>query len=108
MTNRPDGGRRLRRVAHPRLWLSLAVTAYAIAFIALAFVYLVESPGVQFVALGLAAPASLIGLAMLNVWLRHSLRLQRIRLGRCAACNYDLTGNVSGVCPECGSTREAG
>jgi hypothetical protein len=22
--------------------------------------------------------------------------------GRCAKCAYDLTGNVSGVCPECG------
>lgn len=22
--------------------------------------------------------------------------------GRCAACGYNLTGNVSGVCPECG------
>ena len=21
----------------------------------------------------------------------------------CVSCNYDLTGNVSGVCPECGS-----
>ena len=24
------------------------------------------------------------------------------RAGHCAACGYDLTGNVSGVCPECG------
>lgn len=23
--------------------------------------------------------------------------------GRCAACGYDLTGNVSGKCPECGT-----
>ena len=27
----------------------------------------------------------------------------RVRLGRhCVKCGYDLTGNVSGVCPECG------
>jgi hypothetical protein len=26
----------------------------------------------------------------------------RTRRGRCTACGYDLTGNVSGVCPECG------
>ena len=25
--------------------------------------------------------------------------------GRCAECGYDLTGNVSGVCPECGTRR---
>ena len=23
--------------------------------------------------------------------------------GRCRKCGYDLSGNVSGVCPECGS-----
>ena len=23
--------------------------------------------------------------------------------GRCVKCDYDLTGNVSGVCPECGT-----
>jgi hypothetical protein len=25
--------------------------------------------------------------------------------GRCPECAYDLTGNVSGVCPECGNER---
>ncbi len=27
----------------------------------------------------------------------------RDRRGRCAKCDYDLTGNVSRVCPECGT-----
>ena len=27
----------------------------------------------------------------------------RRRPGQCAECGYDLTGNVSGVCPECGT-----
>lgn len=26
-----------------------------------------------------------------------------IRKGRCRRCHYDLTGNVSGMCPECGT-----
>jgi hypothetical protein len=26
----------------------------------------------------------------------------------CPACDYDLTGNVSGVCPECGRALAAG
>lgn len=30
------------------------------------------------------------------------LRKRRSRRGLCARCGYDLTGNVSGVCPECG------
>ena len=25
-------------------------------------------------------------------------------IGRCENCGYDLTGNVSGLCPECGAT----
>jgi len=28
---------------------------------------------------------------------------KRPRKGYCAACDYDLTGNVSGRCPECGT-----
>lgn len=30
-------------------------------------------------------------------------RLERIRRGQCPECAYDLTGNVSGTCPECGA-----
>ena len=29
-------------------------------------------------------------------------RARRLERGLCADCGYDLTGNVSGVCPECG------
>ena len=28
--------------------------------------------------------------------------------GYCKACRYDLTGNVSGVCPECGTSTGDG
>ena len=31
------------------------------------------------------------------------LRRERIGLLHCRKCEYDLTGNVSGVCPECGT-----
>jgi hypothetical protein len=31
------------------------------------------------------------------------LRRRPCQLGHCRRCGYDLTGNVSGVCPECGS-----
>jgi hypothetical protein len=34
-------------------------------------------------------------------WKRHARRRRRSQ-GRCAACGYDLRGNVSGRCPECG------
>jgi hypothetical protein len=31
------------------------------------------------------------------------LRRRRSRLGHCPACGYNLTGNISGCCPECGA-----
>jgi len=33
-------------------------------------------------------------------------RDRRPKAGRCEVCRYDLTGNVSGVCPECGTVFE--
>jgi rubrerythrin len=32
-------------------------------------------------------------------------RRERLARGQCGRCGYDLTGNVSGVCPECGTRR---
>jgi len=43
-----------------------------------------------------------IGLALGLIALR--VRSRRLKTGVCAKCGYDLTGNVSGVCPECGTT----
>lgn len=34
-------------------------------------------------------------------------RRDRRRPGHCTSCGYDLTGNVSGVCPECGTPLTA-
>jgi predicted amidophosphoribosyltransferase len=31
---------------------------------------------------------------------------RRIPPGHCQKCGYDLTGNVSGICPECGTPVE--
>ena len=35
-------------------------------------------------------------------------RRRRDRRGLCLKCGYDLTGNVSGVCPECGTLVAGG
>jgi hypothetical protein len=41
--------------------------------------------------------------AKLGWFVRGPLRrARRLRMRRCEACGYDLTGNVSGVCSECG------
>ena len=36
----------------------------------------------------------------------HWVRVRRWRRGQCVGCGYDLTGNVSGVCPECGQPQQ--
>ena len=38
-------------------------------------------------------------------WKRGEAK-ERARQGRCLKCGYDLTGNISGVCPECGTAVE--
>ncbi len=35
--------------------------------------------------------------------LTRKIHHERIKLGHCQQCDYNLTGNVSGVCPECGT-----
>jgi hypothetical protein len=46
-----------------------------------------------------AAPAALLPAGRLVSSVRRRLRRRRCA---CGSCGYDLTGNVSGVCPECG------
>jgi hypothetical protein len=33
--------------------------------------------------------------------------VERRAAGRCVHCGYDLTGNLSGTCPECGAGRDS-
>jgi hypothetical protein len=39
-------------------------------------------------------------------WFTSRRRSRRLAKGRCPACGYDATGNVSGVCPECGGAND--
>ena len=43
--------------------------------------------------------------ALTALWRPEDLRRRRAAGGLCVYCGYDLTGNVSGVCPECGGAR---
>jgi len=54
-------------------------------------------------------PVTLVSLGFAACALRRAARRRRREsLGQCASCGYDLTGNVSGRCPECGRTSAAG
>jgi hypothetical protein len=48
---------------------------------------------------------AVVAIAMIPLWRRANRNLRRAR-GRCELCDYNLTGNVSGVCPECGTPCE--
>ncbi len=56
---------------------------------------------------GVVAPVCSIypGIAFIRGPLR---RYRRRRRGLCVTCGYDLTGNESGACPECGEEVERG
>ena len=43
----------------------------------------------------------LLGLMLIPVFRRGTIEHRRAN-GMCLACGYSLTGNTSGVCPECG------
>lgn len=49
----------------------------------------------------IAIPLVLALLMVISVWHERRRRCQ----GRCLKCGYNLTGNLSGVCPECGTPR---
>ncbi len=47
-----------------------------------------------------------LGFGRLPALLRRYRREQRREDGLCVDCGYDLTGNVTGVCSECGTEVE--
>ncbi len=48
-------------------------------------------------------PVCLVGLPTVVAWYRD----RRFPPENCQACNYNLTGNTSGICPECGCATKA-
>lgn len=81
---------------HPRAsdFLSIRVPMW--------FVVLVSALGALPFALGVRR--SIYAMCRWIVGLPEKLRVWRWRrLGLCEGCGYDLTANVSGVCPECGT-----
>jgi hypothetical protein len=55
--------------------------------------------GTQIVTISMAIPLILLAFPTAVLWLPG----RRSPAGHCQACGYNLAGNVSGVCPECGT-----
>lgn len=68
--------------------------------------YMCESmifPGVQCLVIPCWMPSVALLVASAGLWWRDR---RRFPAGHCWKCGYNLTGNVSGVCSECGSAIE--
>jgi hypothetical protein len=97
----PRSTKTRRRVSALCLILSpiaLVLHALSIAWLVRYFLRVDVGPDAWFY--GLSVFLTTVSLALLHRCL--SLRREPLSLSRCAHCGYDLTGNVSGVCPECG------
>ena len=92
----------LKPVQHPRLWLTCAIIALAaVTAILILGAFFPELRNLKLM-WGLGFPLSLASWWPMSVWRRAYHRAKRISRGHCAYCDYDLTGNTSGICPECG------
>lgn len=69
-------------LAHPVIWIPLFLTDNALR-------------GEIFITMG--------ALLLWRKWTSLLVRIRRKRPSSLCTCGYDLTGNVSGICPECGS-----
>jgi hypothetical protein len=58
-------------------------------------------PALQSMSLPLWMPLVLVAVPTAVLWWRDR---RRVPPGHCQRCGYDLTGNTSGICPECGSS----
>lgn len=91
---------RARRTARSLLVLVLVVAAVAGACFVAVPVFLKTWP----LTLAAAAVGFAFAAGILVRSVKRDLPAARRKHGLCAYCGYDLTGNVSGVCPECGSS----
>jgi len=59
---------------------------------------------IRYIEIPFWVPAGLLALPV--TWMIPNVRRLRAmtRTGRCRACLYNLTGNTSGTCPECGTS----
>ena len=61
-----------------------------------------QSVAMALVVVGVAVAVSGYVMA-LSPLIRWGKQRERVKRGLCPTCGYDFTGNVSGVCPECGT-----
>jgi rRNA maturation endonuclease Nob1 len=84
-------------LAEIRCWLELAALFIALQVVAIVFVITATADW------RCGTIVAAIALFLSARWLiTDKLRRARRKRGHCVPCGYDLTGNESGACPECG------
>jgi hypothetical protein len=66
----------------------------------------VDPYGNVYWAMPLYVPFVLVGLPTCILFYRDRRSVRWAGTGRCVECGYDLAGNTTGACPECGQRRE--
>ena len=104
----------LRALRRPVVWVAVAgamTAAFAAARLAAPWMPdPADGPGAFLLGLLVGLPGGLVVATVLIQVILQAMRpcLRRERPGRCRRCGYDLTGNASGTCPECGTPAGEG
>ena len=126
-TRKPTGTRRMQKTTPPpdaedseklaRIgdWIHGSVVTFVVACVCasvlgLAATFLPSHPDPKELPIVLAVVVWSLSITLgtcTAVWNTRRHRRGRQK-GRCRTCGYDLTGNTSGVCPECGQAIGAG
>jgi len=90
-------------VSHPRRWRAagFASSLFGVLIMFLAFRIRTRTSCLTGLPIGLGFV--FFGTYAMKMWSRYLVRELRIKARQCVHCSYDLTGNASGVCPECGA-----
>jgi len=106
--SRGDDRHRYARTAVSLEMIPLAVIVVCCLLVGLLLSASPPSSGsARVVLLAIALPCTLLLVTSIIRWRelrseKHYRRLYKREPGFCGRCGYDLTGNISGVCPECG------
>ena len=84
------------------LFVAVLVGGEAVGFVLRFILHKLDPPIVVFM---VALPTVAVAVAILAICaIREREKIRRWRAaGACLSCGYSLEGNVSGVCPECGT-----
>ncbi|MHC5111532.1 MAG: hypothetical protein ACYTHJ_16820 [Planctomycetota bacterium] len=111
-----NSSQKTRIVRFPQ-WLALSAALLPVPFTFLSIVLVVWLLGElihpaggelhHMILTAIIVPGQFLGCILPATWTYKKLRWKSVPFVACGRCSYDLTGNASGVCPECGCATES-